>query len=121
MDKDTTLAEIKRITDKFRQDRDWGQFHDAKNLAEAISIEASELQELFLWRKVEDVEEKIKSDPNFKEKVEEEFADVMIFLMHFASTANIDVASAVKDKTEKNEKKYPVEKAKGKADKYTEL
>ena len=120
-DKVTTLLVLKKIISKFRDDRDWGKFHDPKNLAEAISIEAAELQELFLWRDSKDVVKKIKSDSVFRKEVEEEFADIMIFAINFANAVKIDVSKVVKEKIDKNNKKYPVEKAKGRADKYNKL
>lgn len=121
MDSTTTLAELKKLLQEFRDARDWAQFHDAKNLAEAISIEAGELQELFLWKDKNVVMEKIKNDPEFKQKVREELADVVMYALNFANSTEIDVAEAIKDKIERNDKKYPVAKAKGVAKKYDEL
>ncbi len=120
-DKNTNIQALKNLLENFRDKRDWSQFHDPKNLAEAISIEAGELQELFLWKDKDDVVEKIKSDPRFKERVGEELADVLIFCINFANATNLDIASVVIDKIDKADKKYPVEKAKGNANKYTEL
>ena len=121
MDSTTTLAELKQLLKEFRDARDWAQFHDAKNLAEAISIEAGELQELFLWKDKDVVMEKIKNDPEFRRKVEEELADVVMYALNFANTTEVDVARVVKEKVENNDRKYPVEKAKGSAKKYDEL
>lgn len=123
MDSDSTtrIAQLKELLLKFRDERDWKQFHDPKNLAEAISIEAAELLELFLWKSPEDVAHLLGSDGKFKDAVEEEFADILCFILNFANAANIDVSSAVKSKIEKNRKKYPVEKAKGSAAKYDQL
>jgi len=118
-DKNTTLQDLKRLLSKFRDDRDWGKFHDPKNLAQAISIEAAELQELFLWQDAKEVVKKIKSDTVYRKEVEEEFADIIIFAINFANAVEINVAKVVKEKIDKNNKKYPVEKAKGRADKYT--
>ncbi len=120
-DKKTTIQELKDILEKFKEERNWGQFHDAKNLAEAISIEAGELQELFLWQKSEDVMKKIKEDAVFKEEVGEELADVITFCINFANATDIDISTIVKDKIEKNAKKYTVEKSKGNAIKYDKL
>ena len=114
MDKETTLQELKDIILKFKEDRDWGQFHDPKNLAEAISIEAAELLENFLWKD-------INGSKKINEDVEDELADVVIQCINFALAADIDIAGAVKKKIEKNAKKYPIDKAKGNAQKYTEL
>lgn len=121
MDSSTTIAELKELLQEFRDARDWAQFHDAKNLAEALSIEAGELMELFLWKDKGAIMEKIKNDMEFKQKVEEELADIVAYALNFANATEIDVAKAVKEKIEKNGRKYPVEKAKGSAKKYDEL
>lgn len=120
-DKNTHIQTLKDLLRDFRDRRDWDQFHDPKNLAEAISIEAGELQELFLWKNKEDIVEKIKNDPEFKNEVGEELADVIIFCLNFANATDLDVATIVRDKIEKADKKYPVEKAKGNATKYNKL
>jgi dCTP diphosphatase len=120
-DKNTNIQVLKDLLIDFRDKRDWKQFHDPKNIAEAISIEAGELQELFLWKEKKDIAEKIQNDPGFKEKVGEELADIIIFCLNFANATNLDVSTIVKDKIEKAEEKYSVDKAKGNAKKYTEL
>ena len=101
----------------FRDARDWKQFHNPKDLATAIAIEAWELQELFLWKSQEDSYEIWKNDP----KVKEEFADIFNFMVLFADECWIDIEKAVLDKIEKNNQKYSVEKAKGRSDKYDKL
>ena len=120
-DDTTTIREIRDMLRKFRDERDWGQFHDAKNLAEAISIEAAELQELFLWKDAVEVTDKIKSDPEFKKQVEQELADVVTFALNMANALDIDVAKAIEEKFVINNKKYSVEKARGTAEKYDKL
>jgi len=110
-----------RTPHQVQDDRDWKQFHDPKSLAEAISIEASELLELFLWKSVADVKAAIESEPRFRRAVEEELADVFCFGLNLANVANIDVASAIVKKIESNKKKYPIEKSKGTAAKYDKL
>src|SRR6185295_12599617 len=90
---------------KFRDERDWEQFHDSKNLAAAISIEAAELNELFLWK---DVKESEKID---KEKIKEELADVLAFALLLANKHGFDVKKIVLDKIKQNAEKYPVSKA----------
>ena len=108
---------IKKII-KFRDDRDWKQFHDPKNIAEAISIEAAELQEIFLWMTTEES----RSLPDEKvQKVREEAADIFIFLTYLCNHFDIDILEAVKNKIEKNNRKYPVQKAKGSSKKYTDI
>ncbi len=121
MDNIIRISELKDILQKFKEERNWGQFHDPKNLAEAISIEAGELQEKFLWRSKEEILTKMKEDPVYRKEVEEEFADVVIFCLNFANATEIDIAKAVTDKVDKNNKKYPLEKAKDTAEKYNKL
>ena len=100
---------INRIR-KFREDREWDQFHTPSNLAKAISIESGELLENFLW------------DDNYdKEEVCDELADVMIYCLHMADSLGVNIEDIINNKMDKNEKKYPVEKAKGTSKKYTEL
>ncbi len=106
------MSEIKKLTDlllKFRDERDWKQFHNSKDLALAISIEASELNELFLWKSNEDVD---------KEKLKEELADVFSFALLLAEKHNLDVSSIIENKVKLNGQKYTVEKSKGTAKKY---
>lgn len=100
---------------KFRDERDWEQFHDSKNLALAISLEAAELNELFLWKKGDDVEN-IKKD-----RLKEELADILSFSFLLAEKHNLDVFEIILEKIKRNNEKYPVEKAKGTAKKYDEL
>jgi NTP pyrophosphatase (non-canonical NTP hydrolase) len=97
---------------KFRNERDWEQFHNPKDLALAINIEAGELLELFLWKNPEAAN---------VEKVKEELADVFAFAFLLADKYGFDVKEIVLDKIKTNGEKYPVDKAKGKADKYNQL
>lgn len=120
-DSKTTIQKLKRLLRDFRDERDWQQFHDPKNLAEAISVEASELLELFLWKNPADVNRSMKSDREFRKSVEEELADVFCFSLSLANAAGIDIARAVKEKVEANRLKYPVEKSRGRATKYNQL
>jgi len=120
-DKETTIQELKDILKKFRDDRDWKQFHNPKDLAEAISVEVGELQELFLWQDKERVVEKIKNNPEFKAEVEKELADIIIFCLNFTNITDIDLSSVIKEKISINGKKYSVEKSKGKSTKYNKL
>ena len=100
---------------KFRDERDWKQFHDTKNLAIALSIEAAELNELFLWKDVKESEE---VDIN---RIKEELADVFAYALLLAEKHQLNVSEIVLDKIRHNSEKYPVEKSKGNAQKYTEL
>lgn len=101
----------------FRDKRDWKQFHNPKDLATAIAIEAWELQEVFLRKSQQDSYEIWKNDP----KVKEEFADIFNFMVLFAEECWIDIEKEVLAKIEKNNQKYSVEKAKGRSDKYDKL
>jgi NTP pyrophosphatase (non-canonical NTP hydrolase) len=111
----TDIEEITTALLAFRNARDWAQFHDSKNLATAISIEAAELNELFLWKTIKESEEVN------QEKLKEELADVFAYAFLLAAKHNLDVKQIVLDKIKKNGEKYPVEKAKGSAKKYDEL
>lgn len=109
------MSEINEITEKiveFTKERDWEQFHNGKDLALALSIEAAELNEAFLWKDAENVK---------KEKVKEELADVFNYAFLIANKYDLDIKQIILDKLEKNRSKYPVDKAKGNAKKYNEL
>ena len=103
-----------------RDERDWAQFHTPKNLAAALAVEAAELQELMLWKGEEEVDHLV-SSKNGHAKLSDEIADVMIYALLFCEAAGIYPEAAVRSKLKKNGEKYPVEKAKGSATKYTEL
>ena len=109
------LKELLSLLEKFRDERDWGQFHDSKNLALALSIEAAELNELFLWKKESD------SESVDKERLREELADVFAYAIMLAGRHDLDVSEIVKEKIEKNARKYPVEQSKGRSNKYKDL
>ncbi|MGS2738758.1 MazG-like family protein [Sinomicrobium sp. M5D2P17] len=112
------MDSIKEITEaliQFRDRRDWQQFHDSKNLATAIAIEAAELNELFLWKTIE------QSELVDKERLREELADVFSFAFLMAEKHGFDVKEIVLDKIKKNNQKYPEDKARGTAKKYTDL
>ena len=109
------MSDIKILTEqliKFRDERDWEQFHNPKDLALAINVEAGELLELFLWKTPEEAN---------KDKVKEELADILAFALLLAEKYNFDVKDIILDKIKANGVKYPVEKAKGNAKKYNEL
>jgi NTP pyrophosphatase (non-canonical NTP hydrolase) len=112
---------IKNITEKikeFRDERDWMQFHDPKNMAVSIILEASELLEHFQWKTTKEVEEYAKQN---KDEIQDEIADIALYLFEMADNLGVNLLDAMKKKLEKNKKKYPIEKAKGNAKKYTEL
>ena len=119
-DSSTTLAEIKTRVLAFARERDWEQFHAPKNLSMALAAEAGELMEHFLWAEPE-ASRTIAQDAAKRKKIEEELADVVIYALEFANMTGIDVAAAIETKMAANAAKYPVEKARGRSDKYTEL
>lgn len=105
------LEELKQRIKKFSDDRDWNKFHTPSNLAKSISIEANELLECFQW-----------NDNNYDlQAVKEELADCMNYCIQMAQVLNVDLIEIINDKMDKNEKKYPIEKAKGKSTKYDKL
>jgi dCTP diphosphatase len=120
-DSETTVQILKELLKNFRNERDWRKFHTPKDLAEAISIEAGELLELFLWKTPTEIRRYLKSDASFRKAVEDELADVICFSLNFANSLQIDVAAAVETKIAANCRKYPVEKSKGRATKHTQL
>ena len=106
------IQQLTEILRRFRDERDWAQFHNAKDLAMALNIEAAELLEVFLWKAPEQAD---------VGSVKEELADVITFALLLADKYELDVKQIVLEKMEKNARKYPVEKSKGSANKYTEL
>ena len=109
------MSDIEHITKaliNFRNDRDWEQFHNPKDLALAINVEAGELLELFLWKTPEDVK---------KEKIQEELADVLAYAFLLADKYALDIKEIMMEKIRINGEKYPVDKSKGNAKRYNEL
>ena len=112
------LDELKQRIRDFAKARDWDQFHSPKNLSMALSAEVAEIVEHFQWL----TEEQSKSLPTDKrDEVETELADTLIYLIRLADKLDINLLTAAKNKIDINEQKYPVDKAKGNAKKYTEL
>lgn len=110
-----SFTELQEAILKFRNERDWNQFHSIKDLLIGLNVEISELQELFLWK----THEQIKDID--KEKIENELADIFIFLTYLSDEFNIDLKKAVNQKLKINEEKYPINKSKGSNRKYNEL
>jgi NTP pyrophosphatase (non-canonical NTP hydrolase) len=106
------LEELRKEIVQFTKDRDWDQFHNGKDLALALSIEASELNEAFLWKDAKDVN---------KDKIKEELADIFNYAILIADKYDLDIKQIVLEKLRRNAEKYPVEKAFGSAKKYNEL
>lgn len=119
-DSTATFAEIKSRVLAFARERDWEQFHAPKNLSMALAAEAAELMEHFLWAEPA-ASRSIVEQPAKRAKIEEELADIVIYALEFANMTGIDVATAIERKMSANAAKYPVEKARGRADKYTDL
>lgn len=119
-DSATTINQIKDHVLAFAREREWEQFHSPKNLSMALAAEAGELMEHFLWSTPEQ-SRAVAADPAKRTKIADELADVVIYALEFANTTGLDVAASIEAKMAANAKKYPVEKARGRADKYTEL
>lgn len=114
-------GEIKKLTDliiKFRDEREWKQFHTPKNMAISLAIEAAEVLEHFQWRSGEELAEYVKTH---KHDIGEELADVFFWVLMMSHDFDIDLIAAFEVKMKKNAEKYPVEKARGKHTKYTQL
>ncbi len=120
MDEKTTVGQLLKRARLFRDERNWKQFHDPKDLAAALSIEAGELQELFLWKSKEEVQTFIRSNEG-RRRVSEEIADVFIYLLFLSDSIGLDLSLAFDGKLLKNGRKYPVEKSRGSNKKYDEL
>lgn len=116
LDLDKITAEI----DKMVHDRDWDQFHSVKNLSMALSVECSELAEIFQWV-TEEKSNQAKHDPKIMAKLEDEVADVFVYLMRIIKKTDIDLEKVVLNKLAKSCAKYPVDKSKGNMTKYTEF
>jgi dCTP diphosphatase len=113
-----TINELQARIRKFRDERDWMQFHNHKDMAAALAIEAAELQELFLWKQGAEIEA-VSADKG--EKLQDELADVAVYLLELADNLGIDLEKAITAKLAKNALKYPVHKARGSNAKYDEL
>jgi len=104
----------------FRDEREWEQFHHPKELVSGLSIEVGELAEHFLWKTREETDEALK-DSSFRRRVSNELADVQVFVMYLVERLGVDIDEAILIKLRENAEKYPVEKSRGRADKYTDL
>ncbi len=120
MDSKTTVSTLKRRVSRFRDERDWLKFHNAKDLSAAISIEAAELLEVFLWNNTLEAE-MVRNDKRRFASVQEEMADITIYLLSLSDVLRIDLSDAVTAKLKRNAEKYPVSKSKGISKKYSEF
>jgi NTP pyrophosphatase (non-canonical NTP hydrolase) len=112
------LEELTQLVLKFREERNWAQFHNPKDVALSLSLEAAELLELTQWRNGEELTAHLAAN---REALADELSDILGWVLVFASDQGIDLTEAFRKKIEKNAAKYPVEKARGVAKKYTEL
>jgi NTP pyrophosphatase (non-canonical NTP hydrolase) len=116
----TDIESLKALLLKFRDDRNWKQFHTLKNLIISLNLEAAELLELTQW-KTDDEIASLQPDPEFQEGLRDECADVLLYLLLIADVAGIDLLEAAAEKIKKNALRYPVDQAYGSAKKYSEL
>src|SRR5687767_13152736 len=115
------MSDFKQLQERireFRDARDWMQFHNAKDMAAAIAIEAGELQELFLWKGREDLPTVLEAK---RGAIQDELADIAVYVLEMADNLQIDLKTAILEKLEKNAAKYPIHLARGSSKKYTEL
>jgi len=108
------LAELSGLVARFMDERDWGQYHTPKNLAAAIAVEASELQEIYLWRSGDD------PCSDKRNAIESEVADIAICLLNFCNRTEIDLDAAIRSKLEVAAQKYPADRVRGRREKYDE-
>lgn len=114
-DSHTRIADLKAQVAAFVRERDWEQFHSPKNLSMSIAIEAAELMEHFQWLTLEE-SRAVGSEPTKMDRIREEVADIVLYLLNFCTQLSIDLSACVTDKIEKNADKYPIELVKGRAD-----
>jgi len=111
-DRNTTVAELMRLVRDFVAERRWEPFHDPKNLAASIAIEAAELMEHFQWLRTEDLPA-VQTDPNALAEIRDELADVLAYVLSFGHVMGIDLSSALEEKMRKNALKYPADEFRG--------
>ena len=116
----SSIESVREALLRFRDERDWQQFHSLRNLIVSLNLEAAELLELTQWKSDAEVNA-FTADPVAREALSDECADVFLYLLLVADAAGIDLLDAARRKLGKNAEKYPVEKAKGKSTKYTDL
>ena len=119
LNRELNLEKISERLKKFSKDRNWEQYHSPKNLAMALSVEVAELVEIFQWSN--DGGTKEINDPVTRKQIEEEIADIFNYLVKFVDLMDIDLEKISLEKIQKNDEKYPVEKSKGKSEKYNKL
>ena len=115
---DTTLAELTALAIRFRDERDWKQFHNPKDMALSLALESAEVLELMQWKNGEELQRHLEAH---RARLGEELSDVLFWVLAMANDFSIDLGEAFKQKLIKNAQKYPIDKAKGVSTKYTEL
>lgn len=111
-DATTTVAELKALMEAFVNERDWQPFHDPKNLSASIAIEAAELMEHFQWLRSEQLPD-VRHDPAAMQAIREEIADILAYVLSFATRMEIDLAASLEEKMKKNATKYPASEFRG--------
>jgi NTP pyrophosphatase (non-canonical NTP hydrolase) len=117
---DVRISDLQKKITSFVHDRHWEKFHTPKDLALSIAVEAAELLELFQWKNNKEIQGLL-NDRKYRTRIEEEMADILIYVLTLSNTLDTDLSQAVLQKIQTNKDRYPVQKAKGKATKYTEL
>ncbi len=112
-DTNTTLADLKTLMQQFVAEREWSKYHTPRNLSASVAIEAGELLELFQWLTAEEAITRSRDDAKFRQAVGEELSDVMMYLVSLANSLDLDIATAVYAKMDKNRAKYPKEQVRG--------
>ncbi len=115
------MTDVKELTKKiieFRDARDWKQFHNPKDVALSLVLESGEVMEHFQWKNLKEIEQYVKTN---KTEISDELADVLYWVLLLSNDLDMDIEDALNKKLEKNEKKYPIEKSKGKYTKYNKL
>lgn len=115
-----SIEELREAVLRFRDERDWAQFHSLRNLIVSLNLEAAELLELTQWKRDDEIAA-LACDPATHESLADECADVLLYLILVADTAGVDLLAAARQKLEKNARKYPVDKARGNSAKYDRL
>mgnify|MGYP001490555707 CR=1 FL=1 len=103
------IEKLKKMQSEFSKERNWDKYHIPKNLAMALSVESSELVKIFQWLDNDEIKDKLKNE-KFKESIEDEVADIFLYLVRFSEKVDIDIEKSVIRKIEKNKKKYPIKK-----------
>jgi len=112
-DRKVPIAWLKQLMRQFLRERDWQKYHQPRNLAASVAVEAGELLELFQWLTPEEAATRCKDDPDFRRHVGEEMADVLMYCVSLANAMDFDIAQTIAAKMEKNRKKYPADQFRG--------